>query len=112
MPAPPFILAAADPIATFVPSLVASGVVGSAVYVLSRTVLNTLHSEDLEQDEAWRYDINRINELRRLSLFYRVFQPLIQLFARFNRVAFREYLPEINREIQAAGLTRFWTAEE
>ena len=74
--------------------------------------INTLHSEDLEQDEAWRYDVNRINELRRQDLVYRVFHPLVQLFARFNRLAFREYLPEIGREIQAAGLPRFWTAEE
>jgi tight adherence protein C len=36
----------------------------------------------------------------------------LQGFARVNRVAFREYLPEIAREIQAAGLPRFWTAEE
>src|SRR4029077_18502361 len=83
-----------------------------SIFVLVRTVVNTLHSADLEQDEAWRYDVNRINELRRVGFLSRVFQPLLQLFARFNRVAFHEYLPEISREIQAAGLPRFWTAEE
>lgn len=92
--------------------LVACALVGAALFVLLRTVANTLHSEDLTQDEAWRYDVNRINELRRVDFIYRVFQPLLQLFARFNRIAFHEYLPEIGREIQAAGLPRFWTAEE
>lgn len=86
--------------------------IGAAIFVLARTVTNTLHTEDLEQDQAWRYDVNRINELRRVDLLYRVFQPLIQWFARFNRVAFREYLLEVGREIQAAGLPRFWTPEE
>jgi len=90
----------------------ACALVGAAVFILARTVANTLYSEDLEQDEAWRYDVNRINELRRVDFVYRLFHPLVQLFARFNRIAFREYLPEIGREIQAAGLPRFWTAEE
>src|SRR5262245_19851892 len=94
------------------PGMIASAVVGASLFVLARTVSNTLHSEDLEQDEAWRYDVNRINELRRQDFVYRVFQPLVQLFARLNRAAFREYLPEIGREVQAAGLPRFWTAEE
>lgn len=88
------------------------GLIAAAIFVFCRTITNTLHSEDLEQDQAWRYDVNRINELRRVDVFYRVFQPLVQLFARFNRVGFREYLPEIGREIQAAGLPRFWTAGE
>jgi tight adherence protein C len=91
---------------------IASALVGAALFVLVRSVVNTLHSEDLEQDESWRYDINRINELRRVDVLYRAFHPLMTLFARFNRVAFREYLPEIGREIQAAGLPRFWTAAE
>jgi tight adherence protein C len=103
---------AADPAGNIVPEILASVVVGTSLFALARTVVNTLHSEDLEQDEAWRYDVNRINELRRQDLVYRVFHPLVQLFARFNRIAFREYLPEIGREIQAAGLPRFWTSEE
>lgn len=90
----------------------ASALVGAALFVLARSVTNTLHSEDLAQDEAWRYDVNRINELRRVDALYRAFQPLMKVFARFNRVAFREYLPDVSREIQAAGLPRFWTAEE
>lgn len=86
--------------------------VGTAVTLFLLTVTRALHTEDLEQDLAWRYDINRINELRKQDLLFRVFQPLIQGFARFNRGAFAETLPEIHREIQAAGLSRFWTAEE
>ena len=106
------LLLAADALGSALPELVASLVVGAAVFVLLRTVVNTLHTEDLEQDTAWRYDVNRINELRRVDPIYRVFLPLIQFFARGNLILFREYLPEIFREIQAAGLPRFWTAEE
>lgn len=95
-----------------VPPLMASMLVGTSLFVLARTVVNTLESEDLEQDLAWRYDINRINELRRADFLYRMFQPLVQLFARGNRLLFPDSLPEINREIQASGLPRFWTAEE
>jgi tight adherence protein C len=90
----------------------ASLLVAASVFVVVRTITNTLQSADLEQDEAWRHDVNRINELRRSDLLYRALHPLVQALAKFNRVAFRENLPEIAREIQAAGLARFWTAEE
>jgi tight adherence protein C len=106
------LLVAADLPAGFLPELIASVVIGGAIFVFTRTIANTLHTEDLEQDAAWRFDVNRINELRRVDLLYRALQPLIQLLARGNRRLFREYLPEINREIQVAGLPRFWTAEE
>ena len=105
-------LLAADSSGEMIPAAVASVVVAASVFVLIMTVLNTLHSADLEQDEGWRYDVNRINELRRVDLMYRALQPLMQAFARMNRVAFHDYLPEIGREIQAAGLPRFWTPEE
>lgn len=93
-------------------AVLASLLVAASVFALVRTVTNTLQSADLEQDEAWRHDVNRINELRRSDLLYRALQPLVHALARFNRVTFRDNLPEIAREIQAAGLTRFWTAEE
>lgn len=109
----PFLpLLAADGVAPFLPQLIASALVGVGIYVLAQTIVNTLQSEDLEQDEAWRHDVNRINELRRIDWMYRAFQPLIALLARGNRIVFRDYLPEIGREIQVAGLTRFWTPEE
>jgi len=92
--------------------LAASIVLGAAVAVLVWWVCHVLKTEDLEQGAEWRYDVSRINELRRIDVFYRLFQPVIQWFARFNRAAFRESLPEIQREIQVAGLPRFWLAEE
>lgn len=92
--------------------LVGSAAIGIALFVLIRTVAAALRSEDLEQDDAWRFDVTRINELRRVSPLYRMFQPLIQTFAAFNRRVFREQLPEIDRQIQASGLPRFWTAAE
>lgn len=92
--------------------LVASLMAGGAVAVAARWSLAALASEDLQQGQEWRYDVSRMNELRRLDPFYRLLQPLIELLARFNRAAFREHLPEIQRHIFAAGLPRFWLAEE
>ncbi|MEX0716478.1 MAG: type II secretion system F family protein [Planctomycetaceae bacterium] len=109
-PFPP--LFAADAGALAVLQLVASLCFGGAAFVLARTIRNTLHSDDPEQDDEWRYDISRIAGLRRVSLFYRVFQPVIQGLAAVNRRAFRERLPELDREIQVSGLPRFWTAAE
>ena len=92
--------------------MVACAMIGLAAGLLVWWVVRVLQSEDLAQDVEWRYDVSRINELRRADSFYRLFQPAIQLLARLNRVAFREGLPEIQRQIQAAGLSRFWLAEE
>ena len=90
----------------------ASAVVGGAIGLSGWWVYQVLRSEDLQQGAEWRYDISRINELRRLNLFYRIFHPAIQRLARFNRTVFPETLPEIQRQIQAAGLPRFWLPEE
>ncbi len=92
--------------------IVASAATAAAVFFLIRTVFESLASADLEQDAAWRYDVNRINELRNTDLLYRALQPLLQWLARFNRGAFRDTLPAVSRELQAAGLPRFWTPEE
>ena len=92
--------------------LVSSVVVGAGSFVLARTVINTLYSEDLRQDVEWRYDVSRINMLRRVSPLYRVFQAAIQRLAGLNYRAFPDALPAISREIQATGLPRFWTAAE
>ena len=91
---------------------VASILVGLAVFLLFYVVFTVLETDDQEQDVDWQYDINRINELRKASLLYRFFQPVIQAMAILNRKAFRSELPEIYREIQAAGLPRVWTPEE
>lgn len=90
----------------------ASGLVGGALFALAWWVVRTLQTEDLKQGDEWRYDVSRINELRRLDVVYRLFQPVIRGLARFNRSAFRDRLPEIARELQAAGFPRFWLAEE
>jgi tight adherence protein C len=71
-----------------------------------------LASEDARQDAQWRHDVNRINELRRLSFFYRAFQPLIHVLAAFNRGVFSDSLPTIGRQVQTAGLSRLWTPSE
>jgi tight adherence protein C len=92
--------------------LIASLVVGAAVFLFSWWVITVLQTEDLRQGAEWRYDISRINELRRLHISYRLFQPAIGLLAKLNRLSLRESLPEIQRQIQAAGLPRFWLAEE
>ena len=92
--------------------IVASTLLGAAVYVLARTIRNTLYSERLEQGDEWRYDVNRINNLREQSTIFRVFYPLIVILAASNRALFQESLPTIDREVQAAGLSRFWTPAE
>jgi tight adherence protein C len=92
--------------------LIGCFLMGLGIFLGSRTLLVSMASDDLEQDDDWRYDVSRINELRRASVMYRVFQPVIQLLATPCRNLFREGLPEIHREIQCSGMSRFWTAEE
>jgi tight adherence protein C len=92
--------------------LLASALMGCGVAVFWWTVTRVLESEEAQQDDDWRYDVNRINELRRVSLFYRTLQPLVQGLATFNRRAFAAQLPEIGRELLVAGESRFWTAAE
>ena len=105
-------LAASPLMVNPIPPVLISMMFGLAVFLFAWTIWRTLATDDLTQENEWRYDVNRINELRRVSPFFRTLQPLVQAFARFNRGAFVEQLPEIGREIQAAGLARFWTAEE
>ena len=92
--------------------LVSSLLMGLAIASLWYWLAKTLDLDDLEQGDKWRYDIARINELRRLDPLFRYLQPVIQQFAKFNRVMFRGSMSEIQRELQAAGLPRFWLPEE
>jgi tight adherence protein C len=92
--------------------LLGSLAAGAAIAAAVIWVLRTLATEDLQQKDEWRYDVSRINELRRVDWAYRIFQRLIQFLARLNRGAFRNQLAEVQREIQAAGLSRFWLPEE
>jgi tight adherence protein C len=89
-----------------------SGLVGGGAFLAVRTVFALLASDDLSQDSAWRYDVARINQLRQVDAIYRYFQPLIQLLARINRVAFPDLMAPMARELQAAGMPRFWTPQE
>ncbi len=102
--------AAATPLV--IARLIACGVMGLSAGLLAWWVVRALRSQDIAQGAEWRYDVSRINELRRADPAFRLFQPAVQLLARFNRGAFREALPEIQRHIHAAGLSRFWLAEE
>jgi len=90
----------------------ASGLVGVGLGWIAYWIVASLQSDDLHQGDEWRYDVSRINELRRIDFFYRFFQPLIRWLTPLNRRAFADSLPEIQREIQASGLPRFWLAEE
>ncbi len=85
---------------------------GAAVAIVIWWTTTALRTEDLEQGNEWRYDVSRMNELRRLYVSYRLFQPVIQFFGRLNRVAFRRSMPEIQRQILAAGKSRCWLPEE
>jgi tight adherence protein C len=102
------LLAAAMPEMRWLGSLV----MGAAVTVLAWWLFRVMQSEDFAQGAEWRYDVSRINELRRIDLLYRMFYPVIELAARFNRSVFPAALPRMQRELQAAGLPRFWLAEE
>ncbi len=85
---------------------------GSAVGVLVWWILSALAPEDLQQGDEWRYDVSRMNALRRNDLLYRLFFPMIQVLARLNRAALDDQLHGIGREIQTAGMSRYWLPEE
>lgn len=89
-----------------------SALVGGATALAVWWVVRALTTQDLQQGREWRYDVNRINELRRTDVLYRLFQPLIVVLARINRAAFAEGLPLIGRQMLAAGLPRVWLPEE
>ncbi len=107
-----FFLAADLPAAPAATMLLACAAAGLAAAALGWWVVWVLQSEDIAQGAEWRYDVSRINELRRAEPLYRFFQPILTLLGRFNRLLFPGSLPEIGRQIQAAGLTRFWLPEE
>ena len=107
MPPPPVYFAAVVEL-----QIAASVAVGLALVMLAWWLFGVLHVEELQQGAQWRYDVSRINELRRVDLLYRVFYAVIQPAAKFNRKALRDALPEIQRQLQVAGLPRQWLAEE
>jgi len=90
------------------PTLVA----GAAVFTFAFWIAKVLETDDLQQGNEWRFDVSRINDLRRNDLFFRMLQPVIQVFAKFNRAALGNFMPEIRREILVAGLPKSWLPEE
>ncbi len=94
--------------AALIPTLVVAG----SVFAFVWWIVLVLATDDLSQSNEWRYDVSRINDLRRSDSVYRLFQPVIQFFAKCNRGALKEMLPEVRRELQAAGLARSWLPEE
>ena len=86
------LLAAADAAAA-VPTVVTA----ASVFMFAWWVARSLQTGDLEQGNEWRFDVSRINDLRRNDSMYRIFQPVIRVLAQLNRGAFRdfpaEYLP-------------------
>src|SRR5437868_12919479 len=92
-------------------AIIASLLIGGAAAAVAWWFASALAVPDAQYDE-WRYDRVRIAELKRLDALYRWLYPLMGPLARLNRGLFRESLPEVQREIQAAGLPRFWLPEE
>jgi len=92
--------------------LAACGLMGAALGLLAWWILRALSTEDLRQADEWRYDVSRINALRKADPLYRVLQPVFQRLGRLNRAAWGPRLAEVQREILAAGLPRFWLPEE
>lgn len=90
----------------------ACGFMGGGAGLLTWWVLRALATEDLAQSDEWRYDVSRINALRKSDALYRVLQPVVQALGRLNRAAWGPRLVEVQREILAAGLPRFWLPEE
>jgi tight adherence protein C len=92
-------------------AILSSLFLGLAAALLGWWFVRVMTEADQEHDE-WRYDRVRIAELKRHDNLYRLLYPLFIPLARVNRSLFRGSLPEIHREIQAAGLPRFWLPEE
>src|SRR5687768_4565357 len=92
--------------------IAASAVIGLFVGVLVWWMISALRTDDLQQDLEWRYDVNRINALRRIDVVFRLFQPVVQFLAKLNRAAFHDSLEEVSRLLQAAGFPRYWLPEE
>lgn len=101
-------LSGSDGALIWLPCLVTGAATAVGVYWL----ISTLKAEDLQQDDEWRYDVSRINALRKADPLFRLFQVVIQGLAKLNRAVLPGRLPEILRQVRAAGLSRFWLAEE
>ena len=90
----------------------ASVLMGGAALMVAWWFFAALLADDPDADAEWRYDRVRIAELKRQDVMYRALAPLFAILGRVNRIVFRDSLPEVQRELQAAGLPRFWLPEE
>ncbi len=90
----------------------ACGLMGGGAGVIVWWTLRALATEDLQQADEWRYDVSRINALRKIDPLYRVLQPLFKPLGKLNRAAYGPRLAEVQREILASGMPRFWLPEE
>jgi len=97
-----------DPLQAVLPSMITGLAVAMFVFWFSRM----LAAGDEPTGDEWRFDTTRINELRRIDWLYRSVRPLFRTLSRFNRAAFPDTLVAVRRELQAAGLSRFWLPEE
>ena len=57
--------------------ILGSALLGVALGLLAWWVVSALTTDDFQQDVEWRYDVNRMNSLRRTDTIYRLFQPVI-----------------------------------
>jgi tight adherence protein C len=85
---------------------------GAAAFTVIWWVAAALAADELRQGDEWRYDVNRINGLRKADVIYRMFPFAIDFLARLNQAALRDRLPEVRREILVAGHSRYWLPEE
>ncbi|MGH7127501.1 MAG: hypothetical protein ACREIV_02965, partial [Planctomycetaceae bacterium] len=65
------ILPAATPLNVLLLPALGCAAMGVALFILVRTLTRALDTRDLEQDDQWRFDVGRINQLRRVSPLYR-----------------------------------------
>lgn len=92
--------------------LASSLLLGIGAFVLVRTLSTSFTASGAAEETRWQFDTTRINELKRTSSFYRTFHPVLLPMARANVMFLRGALPEIGRQLQAAGMPRSWTAPE
>ncbi len=92
--------------------ILAALLIGGTVGILVWWILQALAPEEMQQGDEWRYDVSRMNALCQSDLLYRMFWPIIQVLGRLNRAAWGARLRDVEREIQAAGLSRCWIPEE
>lgn len=94
------------------PLVVASACMGLSVFSFVWWFTRIFQSEARPSADEWRYDVSRVIHLEREDWLFRLFGPIIRFLARFNRAAFAEALPSIQRDMNAAGVSRFWLPEE